>query len=163
MYFNFEQVQIGLVYFKKYDIYLDNKWFNSKYVINDNYIKKEIILNDNKLLIDKGIIKKTLRSQAEKDIYTILKNKYKEYIILPNYYLHQLIKIESIRQIIDEKEFNYLETCIVDFAICNNDGYLLKGIELQKGSHHNDPEWIWKDKTKKKLFRILGIEFEEMF
>jgi hypothetical protein len=34
---------------------------------------------------------------------------------------------------------------------------------LQKGLHHNEQEWIWKDNTKKKAMRVLGIDFEEMF
>ncbi|NFB57099.1 DUF2726 domain-containing protein, partial [Clostridium botulinum] len=83
------------------------------------------------------------------------------YIILPNYKMRQIINLECITQLLSEKEYKYLKGCEVDFAICDKEGYIVKVIELQKGGHHNDPEWIWKDNTKKKACRILGIKFEE--
>lgn len=142
-------------------IELNNKCFNEDLVMNGCYTKQQMILNSNEILIENKIIKSIFKSDPEANKYIIFKNIYKDYIILPNYKMRQIINLECIAQLLSAKEYKYLKGCEVDFAVCDKEGYIVKVIELQKGGHHNDPEWIWKDNTKRKTCRILGIEFEE--
>ncbi|WP_434292029.1 hypothetical protein [Clostridium botulinum] len=140
---------------------LNDKCFIPDVVINNYYTKQQMELNSNEILIKNKVIKRIFKSDPEANKYIIFKNIYKDYIILPNYKMRQMINLECIAQLLSKKEYEYLSGCELDFTICDKEGYIVKVIELQKGGHHNDPEWIWKDNTKKKACGILGIEFEE--
>lgn len=84
---------------------------------------------------------------------------YTKFFIRPN----QITNINSLKKYFDAKEIEYLYKCIFDFVIVDKEGYVCKVIELQKGKHHNDKEWIDKDNIKKNALEYLGIEFEEMY
>jgi hypothetical protein len=52
----------------------------------------------------------------------------------------------------------------LSFCVINNlEGELLKIIELQKGEHHNSPEWIFKDNLKRSACKKCAITIEEKF
>jgi len=51
----------------------------------------------------------------------------------------------------------------IDFAVYSGDGGLLFVEELQRGDHHNLPEWIWKDAVKRKVLQLAGIPLRESF
>ncbi|MBU5485986.1 hypothetical protein KQI86_16820 [Clostridium sp. MSJ-11] len=176
---DFYKIYKGEISFKIGDIYIDyeniicchrylnielnNNYFIEDFVMNTYYTKKEIINSSNELLIKNKIIKSIFKSRAEITRNIISRNTNDGRFVLPNYEMNKLINLECIKQLLSEKEYKYLKGCEVDFFICDMEGYILKAIEVQKGEHHNESEWIWKDNCKKKVFRILGIEFEEYY
>lgn len=152
----------------EYDRYLnielqDIDFFEEDIVINYNYIKNEIIPISNKVLIEKKIIRKVLASEPERNVYLVLRNKYTQCIILPNYNFSKIFNVDFLYNILSEDECKYLKTCILDIVLCDIEGIPFKVIEVQKGSHHNNSEWIRKDGIKKKACTVLGIEFEEIY
>lgn len=152
-----------LEYCKKLNIELEDKFFIIDFVMNACYTEKEIINSSNELLIKNKIIKSVFKSGAEISRNIISRNKNDGRIVLPNYKMNKLINLECIKQLLSEEEYKYLKGCEVDFFICDMEGYIVKAAELQKGEHHNESEWIWRDNCKKKVFKILDIEFEEFY
>lgn len=104
-----------------------------------------------------------LKSNAEKCQFSSLIQKYPNNIVIPNYPLRQLFNINSIASHFNKDEVSYLWRCIVDFVVITEDGYILKVVELQKGKHHDDIDWIEKDNLKRKALSIAGITFEETY
>lgn len=64
---------------------------------------------------------------------------------------------------VGKKEFGYAKDAEIDFAEYNEDGHLLFVEELQRGDHHNSPEWIWKDAVKRKVLQLAAIPLRECF
>ncbi|APM37790.1 hypothetical protein [Clostridium kluyveri] len=161
--FKFEKFRI------KYsnDLYLDlsNEYFTYDIIFNDCYMKKEKRTNipSNTELLKKGLIKNIFKSSAEINKYIYLKDEYTDCIIVPNYNFSKIFNVYSLEHFLNDNELNYLKTCELDFVICNKEGIPFRVEEVQKGDHHNDNEWIWKDNVKKRALQILGIEFEEIF
>ena len=92
-----------------------------------------------------------------------MKNKYKRFVVFPNYKADSIINIKTIKNALLEEEYEYLRKCYFDFIICDLEGNVLKVIELQRGKHHNEKEWIEKDNMKRRICEVAGIEFEEIF
>ncbi|WP_291581423.1 hypothetical protein [Clostridium sp. UBA6640] len=153
MYISYEK----LGYCKKLNIELEDKFFIIDFVMNTCYTEKEIINSSNELLIKNKIIKSAFKSGAEISRNIISRNKNDGRIVLPNYKMNKLINLECIKQLLSEEEYKYLKGCEVDFFICDMEGYIVKAAELQKGEHHNESEWIWKDNCKKEENRIDGV------
>lgn len=102
---------------------------------------------------------KIFNSLAEQTLFHHLSRQYSDYIICINVSLITFIDIDDLISFFAPSEINYLKFCIIDFVIADSDGFIVKCIELQKGTHHNDKDWIYKDALKKKCFSILGIDF----
>lgn len=68
----------------------------------------------------------------------------------------------DIYDIFKEEKAKYVSKCYVDFLIIKNE-IPYKVYELQKGKHHNTPDWIEKDKIKKMACLASGLKFEEYF
>jgi hypothetical protein len=50
-----------------------------------------------------------------------------------------------------------LKNCEIDFAVYDSRGNFLFAEELQRGDHHNDSDWIRKDKLKKDAFLAANL------
>jgi hypothetical protein len=103
------------------------------------------------------------KSKVECNKYHFLINKYINCIIMANVRLADLIVIKSIESFYDSVELRYLRNCIIDFVFYSEDGLPLKVIELQRGEHHNDNEYIIRDRLKKSAIKRIGILYEETF
>lgn len=97
-------------------------------------------------------------SPAENTLFNHLKRMYPNYIICPNAPLRVFAKTTELSKHFTATEIEYLKYCIIDFVIADKEGYVVKCIELQKGNHHNNKDWIYKDSLKRKCFDILGID-----
>lgn len=104
-----------------------------------------------------------LKSEAESCEFEYLKKQYPDYTIIPNYPLSQIVDVSILSSYFGKKDLTYLRYCILDFIIIDNDGYVVKVVEVQKGSHHDTEEWIMKDRLKREAIEQLGIFFEETF
>ena len=143
---------------KKYcDINICSIYINTdcvtEYHMNQFYFNNNIDLNPS---IKKY---KIFNSLAEQTLFHHLSRQYSDYIICINVSLITFIDIDDLISFFAPSEINYLKFCIIDFVIADSDGFIVKCIELQKGTHHNDKDWIYKDALKKKCFSILGIDF----
>lgn len=108
-------------------------------------------------------IKPLFKSKVEANKYHFLKEKYSNVNIMVNVRLNDLVELNNIKSFYSNEEIRYLRNCILDFVIYNEKGLPLKVIELQRGLHHNEPEYIVKDKLKKSAIERIGIIFEEYF
>lgn len=123
-----------------------------RYHLNDFYFNSEP-----QIVVPKRY--NIFNSTPEAILFNHLSRMYPDYIICPNIPLRNFIKISKLSEHFTEEEINYLRYCIIDFVIANKEGYVVKCIELQKGNHHDNKEWIYKDSLKRKCFDILGIDF----
>ncbi|MFT8352936.1 DUF2726 domain-containing protein [Clostridium saccharoperbutylacetonicum] len=139
-------------------------WYNPVYkeklVLNKFYFKSNEVNNSN---YNKTHILNIFKSQKERSLYIELKNKYKRFVVFPNYKADSIINIKTIKNALLEEEYEYLRKCYFDFIICDLEGNVLKVIELQRGKHHNEKEWIEKDNMKRRICENAGFEFEEIF
>lgn len=144
--------------------YITNGYF--KYVnfcsidiesITDYKLNKYYFQESDSLIIKKEY--NIFNSQAECTLFKQLYRQYSNYIICPNISLKTFVNIDELSSAFSKDEMRYLKYCIIDFAISDLDGFVVKCIELQKGEHHNEKEWIYKDSLKKRCFEFLGIEF----
>jgi len=140
--------------------YWYNPVYKEKLVLNKFYFKSNEVNNSN---YNKTYILNIFKSQKERSLYIELKNKYKRFVVFPNYKADSIINIKTIKNALLEEEYEYLRKCYFDFIICDLEGNVLKVIELQRGKHHNEKEWIEKDNMKRRICEVAGIEFEEIF
>lgn len=98
-------------------------------------------------------------SPAEATLFNHLNRMYPHYITCPNVPLRVFVKVTELSQHFTSSEIKYLKYCIIDFVIADIDGYVVKCIELQKGNHHNNKDWIYKDSLKRKCFEVIGVDF----
>lgn len=141
---------------------MEHNYLNYDIMINHFYFDQDNLIGRSKKANKKLIINQ-FKSEAEKCEYINLKNKYENCIVLPNIKLIKLINLEKIKEFFTADEFVYLKGCIVDFAICDLEGEVFKIVELQKGAHHNEKEWIKKDGLKARAASICGIDFIEKY
>lgn len=131
--------------------------YDKKFMLNPYFFKKDIVVNDKKNI--------NLKSPGEESMYSVLLNLYPSsegYKILTNPRLSEYIDMEYIYFLLQEEKANYVSRCYVDFLILKNE-VPYKVYELQKGKHHNDKEWIRKDRIKKGACLLSGLEFEEYY
>lgn len=123
------------------------------YHLNEYYFKTDssLVISSRKYSI--------FNSKAELTLFNHLCRQYPNYIICPNVLLKVFTDIDELSSLFLSVELKYLKSCIIDFVIADIDGYVVKCIELQKGDHHNNKDWIYKDSLKRKCFKILGIDF----
>lgn len=141
---------------------MEYNYLNHDIIINHFYFEQDSLINRNGK-INKELIVNQFKSEAEKCEYINLKNKYENHIVLPNIKLKNLINLEKIKEMFDEGDYDYLKGCIIDFAICNLEGEVIKLVELQKGIHHNEKEWVKKDRLKARAANIIGLNFIEKY
>ncbi len=153
---------------KKYDFLLDGDMmcassydprYKDSIIINKYYFMNSSLKHS----YDRKHLSNIFNSEKEKSIYIMLKNEYNRFIVYPNCKADSIIDTEKIQKYINEEEYNYLKNCYFNFVILDLDGNPLKIIQLQKGKHHNEKQWIKKDNIKRKICEFTGIEFEEMY
>lgn len=135
--------------------------FEKVEALNPFFFNTEVIedyptLNENSILT-------LFKSKVEYNKYHFLINKYRNCIIIPNVKLADLILIKTIESFYNADELRYLRNCILDFVFYSEEGLPIKVLELQRGDHHNDTEYIIKDKLKKSAVKRIGILYEETF
>ena len=109
-------------------------------------------------------VKNVFQSEAEKDMYIDLINKYPNNIILINYKIKDLIDLNQLKNNLSNDEVEYLTgNSEFNFTICDLEGNIKKVVQVQRGIHHNQKEWIWRDSVKEKVSKLCGIEYEEVF
>jgi hypothetical protein len=144
-------------------LHLNNMDINSMnlYKLNPYYFNK---MNDSHDILSNTKYR-IFNSNAELILFNDLKRCYPNCIISPNINLLTILgdSFELLKNYFSKADINYLKKCIIDFVISDSDGYIIKCIELQKGSHHDNPEWIYKDSLKKKALNLLHISFSEEF
>lgn len=103
------------------------------------------------------------RSNTEKNAHARLLQQHPKCLVVPNRLIRQIVDLERILPQLDPMERKYPWNCEVDFAVYGSDGDILFVEEVQRGDHHNDPEWIKKDAIKRKVLKIAGIKLVESF
>jgi hypothetical protein len=106
-------------------------------------------------------VKPLFNSKSEEKTFQVIQAKNPKAIIVPNKRLKDIVDIAQ--GIFSKEEFSYLNRCICDYTVYNDAGKLLKIVELQKGPHHDEPEWQKKDAIKRNACKQLGIVFEEIY
>lgn len=103
-------------------------------------------------------------SNAELTLYNSLKRIYpNDFIIIPNLCLHSIANLSIIKNEFSDKDYLYLKTCRLDFFIADSNGYIVEVVELQKGTHHDTKEWIYKDSLKRTALTLLKIPLREEY
>ncbi|GHA40983.1 hypothetical protein ACFFLZ_01470 [Photobacterium aphoticum] len=128
------------------------------YELNVECIKKEVVFKKSSFRI--------FSSNAEKLQFESLVRQYDSCYIVCNICMISYVGssgFEVVEGYFSKDELSYLRYCIVDFVIMDTDGYVIKVIELNKGRHHDDKDWIYKDSLKKKCHELLGIDFSVEF
>ncbi|MDU5111725.1 MAG: hypothetical protein E6248_14885, partial [Clostridium sp.] len=136
------------------DKYILNKYFceYNKNINTDTYIKN---------------VKRLFKSDKEYTVYIDLKNKYSSnYIIGIKENIRHVLNLDELKKNLTIEEYKYLNNNeSFDFVIYRDDeyGYAKKVVQVCVGKHHNEEEFIKKDRTKKKVCELAGIDFEEVF
>jgi hypothetical protein len=102
-------------------------------------------------------------SRTEGHAYLRIADENPGCIVVPNRLLKRIANLGQFKLELEKREFAYAKDAEIDFAVYNRDGCLLFVEELQRGDHHNQPEWIWKDSVKRKVLRLAGIPLRESF
>ena len=77
-----------------------------------------------------------------------------------------MLNLDELKKNLTIEEYKYLNNNeSFDFVIYRDDeyGYAKKVVQVCVGKHHNEEEFIKKDRTKKKVCELAGIDFEEVF
>jgi hypothetical protein len=91
------------------------------------------------------------------------------YIVIPNRVFYQLLTRDGLRDLEAnhyrdrQDDWQYVRTCELDLVIYDSEGHLVAVEEVQRGDHHNHPEWIRKDGLKREALALAGIPFRESF
>ena len=135
--------------------------FIDKIIINKYFIGHKENIDKN---INRENIKRIFQSDAENSLFTDLKNKYPNHSIATNYKVRDIIDLGKIKENLTAEEYIYLNNnASFNFTIYDTNGYPKKIIQACIGKHHNEEEWIKKDKMKEKVCKLAGIDFEEVF
>ena len=92
-----------------------------------------------------------------------LATEFPDHWIVPNRLMRQIVDLDALKTHFEPKAMTYLWACEVDFAVYNEDGVIVLVEELQRGKHHNDKEWIWKDGVKRRALELSRVSFRESF
>ncbi len=92
-----------------------------------------------------------------------LATEFPDHWILPNRLMRQIVDLDALKRHFEPKAMTYLWACEVDFAVYDADGIIVLVEELQRGRHHNDKEWIWKDGIKRRALELSRVSFRESF
>jgi hypothetical protein len=110
--------------------------------------------------------KNLFNSGAEVDACQRLERLYPQCRVIPNRLLRQLIGfdvMEALKADFTAPEQRYLQACELDFCVFDAHGELLHVEEVQRGDHHNEPEWVEKDLLKRKALALIGVQLQESF
>ncbi|WP_302783019.1 DUF2726 domain-containing protein [Clostridium saudiense] len=147
--------------FKKGCEFVVETFNTEKYIINKYFFQY-----DNKLKINvvEKHVNNIFQSDAEKSMYLDLKNKYPDSIILINIKIKEILKISKVENQLNDSELEYLYSdASFNFVLCDLEGKAIKVVQVQRGIHHNEKKWIWRDSVKEKVSKLCGIEYEEVF
>lgn len=110
--------------------------------------------------------KNLFNSSAEVDACQRLERLYPDCRVIPNRLLRQVIgfaAMETLKAGFSSPEQRYLHACELDFCVYDARGELLHVEEVQRGDHHNDPEWVEKDLLKRRALALIGVQLQESF
>lgn len=102
-------------------------------------------------------------SRTEGQAYSRIANENPGCIVVPNRLLKRIVNLDQLKPALENREFDYAKNAEIDFVVYDEDGRLLFVEEMQRGGHHNLPEWIWKDAVKRKVMQLAGIRLRESF
>jgi len=136
-------------------------FLNCKMELNPYYFEQTDI--DIYPAYNKSDVKNLFNSNVERNLYESLYHQYRNCIIMVNVRLSDLIELKSIESFYEKDELKYLNNCIVDFVLYSKGGSPLKIIELQRGKHHDENDYIYKDKLKKTAIMRIGIKYKEVY
>lgn len=114
--------------------------------------------------------RRLFNSEVERGAYSKLMGYQEvERIVVPNRVFYQLIERGALSDLQAryyaerESDWRYIRTCELDMVIYDKQGNLIGVEEVQRGQHHNDPEWIRKDALKREALEQANIPFWESF
>ncbi|AGH85393.1 hypothetical protein [Ralstonia pseudosolanacearum] len=87
-------------------------------------------------------------------------------LVIPNRLLRQVVGFERLRGLkgrFSSKDYADLWKFELDFAVYSDTGVLLFVEEVQRGEHHDKPEWIRKDALKREALKAAGVVLRESF
>lgn len=106
--------------------------------------------------------KQLFGSPAEFDRIRLLHRQWPEMLLVPQPLLRVIVNLDSISSHLAPDELEYARRCLLDVALCDpDDGTVRMVVEVQRGRHHDDPDWVRKDAIKKKVLLLAGIPFRE--
>jgi hypothetical protein len=82
-----------------------------------------------------------------------------ESIIVPSRLLRHTIDLAALKAHFSSTDMAYLRTSVLDFVTYDRDGFVLAAEEVQRGEHHNSPEWVRKDALKRRALELSGVPF----
>lgn len=110
--------------------------------------------------------KNLFNSSAELDACQRLERLYPQCRVIPNRLLRQLIGFdahEALKAGFTPQQQRYLHACELDLCVFDAHGELLHVEEVQRGDHHNAPEWVEKDRLKRQALALIGVQLQESF
>lgn len=110
-------------------------------------------------------IKCIFKSEQEHSLYIVLRNKYSNYNVIPNYEISRLIKLDEIKELLTQEEYNFLisDSAYFNIVIFNKEGFPLKVFRILREGCHNEKEWIKKDAIITKVCELANLEYEEVY
>jgi hypothetical protein len=139
--------------------------FNSSIETSD-VINKYFFLYDTEIVegTKSDSVNKIFNSGVEESYFIDYRSKYQRNILLPNYRVVDIIDLESFKDVLDKDEYAYIKNgASFNLVIADLEGIPLKVVQISRGEHHNDEEWIWKDNVKRKICKLAGLEFKEEY
>lgn len=106
---------------------------------------------------------RVFRSDTECNAFHRIRGERPGSIVVPNYPMKRVVDLRHLKSHFDSEDWIYLQNCEVDLVVCDEAGYVSYVEEVQRGDHHNTPEWIRKDALKRQALQLAGIPFRESF
>lgn len=134
----------------------DNRYVLNKYFFN--FDEEILYANKNENLLN------LFQSQCEENMFNILVRKYPSNRIEINRRISDFINVEKFKSLFNKNEYNYLlNKAEVNFIVCDKKTNPIKVVQVNRGEHHNQQEWIERDKLKKKICVYAGLDFEVVY
>ena len=103
-------------------------------------------------------------STAAHDACQRLERLYPHCRVIPNRLLRQVIGFDAMETLtagFSAQEQGYLHACELDFCVFTAHGELVHVEEVQRGDHHNQAEWVEKDRLKRRALALIGLQLQE--
>lgn len=106
---------------------------------------------------------RVFRSNTECNAFHRIRGERPDSIVVPNYPMKRVVDLGPLKPHFSSEDWTYLRDCELDLVVCNEAGYVAYVEEVQRGDHHNDPEWVRKDALKRQALSLAGIPLRESF